>query len=53
MIKMLLSECTRYFESIVEFLEGASRQYGVTSESFTEYIVDRLDMCISTCMFKS
>ena len=33
-IKMSLPEWTRYFESIIEFLEGVSRQYGVANESF-------------------
>ena len=49
MIKISFPEWTRYFETIIEFLEGASRQYGVANESFTEYVVDRLDLCISTC----
>ena len=46
---MSFSEWTRYFESIAEFLQGASRQYGVANESFTDYVVERLDLCISTC----
>ena len=44
-----LAEWRRYFESIAEFLQGASRQFGVANGSFTEYVIERLDLCISTC----
>ena len=40
------SEWSEYFESITQFLVGASRQYGVANGSFTKYVVDRLDLCI-------
>ena len=43
------SEWSEYFETITQFLVGASRQYGVANGSFTEYVVDRLDLCISMC----
>ena len=43
------TEWSEYFETITQFLVGASRQYGVANGSFTEYAVDRLDLCISTC----
>ena len=46
---MSFVDWSRYFESIAEFLQGASRQYGVANENFTEYVVERLDLCISTC----
>ena len=38
------SEWLEYFET-TQFLVGASRQYGVSNGSFTEYVVDRLDLC--------
>ena len=42
-------EWSRYFQSTAEFLQGACRQYGVANESYTDYVVERLDLCISTC----
>ena len=36
-----------------QFLVGASRQYGVANGSFTEYVVDRLDLCISSYVLHS
>lgn len=45
----LLTEWTRYFGDIIEFLRGADRQYGVANELFSDYVVERLDLCISTC----
>ena len=38
------SEWSEYFETITQFVVGASRQYGVANGSFTEYVVDRLDL---------
>ncbi len=43
------SEWTMYFDVITHLLQGASRQYGVANESYTEYVIERLDLCISTC----
>ena len=47
------SEWSEYFETITQFLVGASRQYGVANGSFTEYVVDRLDLCISSYVLHS
>ena len=41
---------SRYFEDISHFLEGAERQYGIANESFTEYVLERLELCIRTCI---
>ena len=40
---------SRYFEDISHFLEGAERQYGIANESFTEYVLEQLELCIRTC----
>ena len=40
---------SRYFEDISHFLEGAEWQYGIANESFTEYVLKRLELCICTC----
>ena len=42
-------EWSRYFDYVIQFLKGAKRQYGVGNEHFADYVVERLDLCISTC----
>ena len=39
-----------YFEGVSHFLEGAERHYGTANESFTEYVLERLELCIRTCI---
>ena len=41
-----LAEWRRY---VAECLRGASRQLGVANDSFTVYVIERLDLCVSTC----
>ena len=43
------TEWSRYFDYVIQFLRGAKRQYGVGNEHFADYVVERLDLCISTC----
>ena len=42
-------EWSRYFDYVIQFLKGAKRQYGVCNEHFADYVVERWDLCISTC----
>lgn len=38
-----------YFEEISHLLEDAERQYGVANNSFTDYILERLEITLGTC----
>ena len=38
-----------YFEEISRSLEDTERQYGVANNNFTDYILERLEMILSTC----
>ena len=38
-----------YFSEMVHLLEEADRQYGVANQSYTEYVLERLDICLQTC----
>ena len=38
-----------YFDEIVRLLEGAERQYGIANQSYTEYVLERLEYCVQTC----
>ena len=44
-----LSNWTRFFEDLSQFLQAAERQYGIGNYNFSEFVVERLDLCISTC----
>ena len=37
------------FEEIVSLVESSERQFGVANCGYCEYIVDRLELCITTC----
>ena len=34
---------------IVHLLEAADRQYGIANQSYTQYVLERLEICLQTC----
>ena len=38
-----------YFDEIVHLLEGAERQYGIANQPYTQYVLERLEICVWTC----
>lgn len=38
-----------YFDEIIRLLEEAERQYGIANQSYTEYVLERLEVCVHTC----
>ena len=46
---MSMNNWSRYFEEVSEFLQGAERQYGIANDAYTDYVLERLEICIHTC----
>lgn len=46
---MSMNNWSRYFEEVSEFLRGAERQYGIANDAYTDYVLERLEICIHTC----
>ena len=46
---MSMNNWSRYFEEVSEFLRGAERQYGIANDTYTDYVLERLEICIHTC----
>lgn len=44
-----LNGWSTYFAEISRLLEDAERQYGVANNNLTEYILERLEMTLSSC----
>ena len=40
---------TSYFDEISRLLDDAERQYGVANISYTEYVLERLEITLGTC----
>ncbi len=38
-----------FFAKIIALCEGAERQHGIANLSYSEYIIERLELCITTC----
>ena len=38
-----------YFDTIIQLLEEADRQYGVANQQYTQYVLERFDFCVHTC----
>ena len=38
-----------YFCEIVHLLEAADRQYGIANQSYAQYVLERLEICLQTC----
>lgn len=38
-----------FFEEVTRLAAGAERQYGIANSSYSEYIIERLELCITTC----
>ena len=38
-----------YFYEIVHLLEAADRQYGIANQSYAQYVLERLEICLQTC----
>ena len=43
---MSMNNWSRYFEEVSEFLQGAERQYGIANDAYTDYALERLEICI-------
>ena len=39
---------TAFFEEVIRLTEGAERQYGIANVSYSEYILERLELMINT-----
>ena len=37
-----------YFSEIVHLLEEADRQYGIANQSYMQYVLERLEICLQT-----
>ena len=35
-----------YFDTIIQLLEEADRQYGVANQQYTQYVLERFDFCV-------
>ena len=46
---MELSGWSAFFAEIVALSEGAERQYGIANLNYSEYMIERLELCITTC----
>ncbi len=46
---MAANDWNTYFEELAHFLEGAERHYGIANESYTDYVLERLEICVHTC----
>jgi hypothetical protein len=44
-----LNGWSTYFQEITRLLEDADRQYGVANNNLTDYMLERLEMTLSTC----
>ena len=40
---------SEFFEEVIRLAAGAERQFGIANSSYTEYILERLELCTSTC----
>ena len=40
---------TEFFDEVLRIIDGAERQYGIANRSYTEYLIDRLEICILNC----
>ena len=38
-----------FFDEISQLLTGADRQYGVANQQYTQYILERLELCTHAC----
>ena len=38
-----------YFDEVVQLLQGADRQYGTSNQAYTQYVLERLEICVQTC----
>ena len=39
-----------YFEEIVRLLSNGERQYGIANHDYTDYMLQRLEFCYTTCL---
>ena len=44
-----LNGSSNYFKEISRLVEEAERLYGMANYAYTEYIVERLEICLTTC----
>ena len=40
---------SNYFQEVSRLVEEAERLYGMANYTYTEYIVERLEICLTTC----
>ena len=45
----LVNGWTTFFEEVFHLTEGAERQYGIANVSYSDYVVERLELTINTC----
>ena len=43
-------EVTEFFDEITKLADEGERQYGVANLGYTEYFIERLELCLVTCM---
>jgi len=46
----MASEVYEFFDEITKLVEEGERQYGVANLDYTEYFIERLELCIVSCM---
>ena len=44
-----LSGWSNYFQEVSRLVEEAERLYGMANNTYTEYIIERLEICLTTC----
>ena len=40
-----------FFDEVTALLTEAERQYGLANRNYTEYVLERMEMTLSTCSF--
>ncbi len=41
---------SQYFIDVSRFLENTEHQHGIANREFCDYVLSRLEVCLSTCM---
>ena len=39
-----------FFEEIITLMDSAQRQYGIANLTYFEYVIERLELCLETCL---
>lgn len=40
---------SEYFDGMIQFLQDTDRHYGISNIQYTQYVLERMELCISSC----